>query len=139
LDLGDFSPKAAAMETEWRHEVIDLSKDELGEFAERLIEDPDSLFMVNGHMPDLQLYRAEDLIKVFESAYGGKKYMTVKKMANAIDDSRLAHRKVRMASDEPQMSLYAVFDRDKWDDAKNTEWAKHYTHNARLYGGRSRH
>lgn len=140
LDLGDFNPKAAALDTVWKSEVADLSVDEITEFAERLIEDPAPLFMMDGHLPELQLFRAEDLMKVFEHAYGGRKfYLTVKKMANTIIDRRLENRKVRTSADGDQFSLYAIFDRDRWATKKNREWAEHYTATSRLYGGKSRH
>jgi len=140
LNLKDFNPKAAAMVTEWKDEVADLSVDEITEFAERLIEDPSSLFMIDGHLPDLQLFRADDLMKVFEHAYGGRKfYLTVRKMANSLIDKRLEHRKVRTSSDSSQLALYAVFDREHWAKKKNREWAEHYESKSRIYGGKSRH
>lgn len=139
LDLTGFNPKADAMVTEWKAEVAALAVDELTEFAERLIEDPAPLFMLDGHLPNLQLFRADDLLKVFEHMYGRKFYMTVKKMANSIIDKRLEHRKVRASSADSQHALYAIFDRDAWSNKRNREWAEHYEKQARMYGGRSRH
>lgn len=140
LDLEDFDPKGDAMRTPWRAQLISLSKDALGEFSERLIEDVDSLLMVNGSLPDLQLFRASDLLKIFEMMYPKYRFnVTVNRMGRMLDDPRIEKRKVRINKDAPEQTLYALLNKDDWHDKKNRDWAEHYTSNARQYGGKSRH
>lgn len=140
LDLTDFNPKAAAMETVWRSEVIELSRTALDEFVDRLGRHPRDMFAINGRLPDLQLFRAEDLIRVYEQVYPTNRMrgLTVKKMGDMLK-SVLPNRKVRAASDSPQFALYAVFDKERWEDARPVDWANHYMNHARVYGGKSRY
>jgi putative DNA primase/helicase len=128
VDVKDFVPKGDAPMTKWKKQIIEMTRDPLGEYTERLIEDPDRIFMVNGAKPDLSLFRAEDLLKTFEHTY--PKYyinVTVKRLAGMLaSDRRIERRRVRLTEDSPLITLYAIFDRDKWKDARNKEWAQHY-------------
>ena len=127
VDCSKFDPKGDAPITKWKKQIIELARDPLGEFTERLIEDPDRIFMVNGSKPDIRLFRAEDLLKTFENTYPRYRFnVTVKRMASMLNDQRLEKRRVRLTEDSPLVTLYAVFDRDKWRAARNKDWAHHY-------------
>lgn len=140
LDLGDMESKGDALMTPWKRQLIALSKDALGEFGDRVVEDTKSLFMVNGNMPDLQLFKAADMLRIFEHMYPKYRFnVTIKRMGGILDDPRIEKRSVRMAKDEPLQTLYALMDRDVWRKSSNKEWAEHYTSNAKMYGGKSRH
>jgi hypothetical protein len=127
VDCSKFDPKGDAMMTKWKKQIIELARDPLAEFAERLHQDPDRIFMVNGSKPDMALFRAEDLLKTFESAYPKYRFnVTVKRMAHMLGAAELEKRRVRLTEDSPLVTLYAIFDRDKWREARNRDWAQHY-------------
>jgi hypothetical protein len=135
VDLSDFNPKEAALHTPYKDALVDLSKDVVTEFAEKLIEEPEHVFMHDGHLPDLQLFRAEDIVKLFEVTNPRHRYpITANRMGRLLNDSRLERRKVRIGHDAPQTVLYAMFDRDTWHARKNREWAEHYQQHHRRYG-----
>lgn len=134
VDCSKFDPKGDAMMTKWKKQIIELARDPLGEFIERLIGDPDRLFMANGAKPDMNLFRAEDLLKTFEHTYPHQRFnITVRRMTHMLRDARIERRRVRLTQDSPLIPLYAVFERDRWHDARNREWAKHYVGNARQF------
>jgi hypothetical protein len=127
VDCSSFDPKGDAPMTKWKKQIIELARDPLAEFAERVIEDPDRIYMVNGSKPDMQLFRAEDILKTFETTYPKYRFnVTVKRMARMLNDQRLEKRRVRLTEDSPLITLYAVFDRTKWKEEKNRDWAEHY-------------
>lgn len=137
VDVSDFNPKGDALRTTWKNQLVELSRDALGEFGERVIEDAETLFMLNGHLPDLQLYRAEDILRIFEHTYPKYRFnVTVNRMARILHDPRVERRKVRLNRDAPQIVLYALFDREGWGKRKNSEWATHYTSQHQRHGGR---
>lgn len=139
-EITDYEPKGAAMMTPWKKSIISLSRDSLGEFGERLLEDTDNLFMVNGNMPDLQLFRAADLLKVFEHTYPKYRFnVTIARMGRILDNPKIEKRSVRVNSDAPLQTLYALFERDTWRKKRNVEWSDHYTANSKIHGARSRH
>jgi hypothetical protein len=139
LDLGDFHPKAPALETKWREQLIGLSRDPLTDFVDRLVKNPEHLFMVNGSLPDLQLYRAEDIVTVFVSAYPRSFVPTPSRMARLLINAKLEKRQVRLSKGKPLLTLYPVFKGEHWGTKRNVDWAEHYTDKSRLYGGKSRH
>jgi hypothetical protein len=127
VDLRDFNPKGDAMMTPWKQGVISLSKDVLEEFAEQIVEEPELIFKHNGVMPDLKLYRAEDIVKTFEHTHPRYRFnVTANRMARLLNDARLEKRKVRLAGNQPMIVLYALFDRKDWREEKNAAWADHY-------------
>lgn len=139
VDLTDFDPKGDAMMTKWKKQIIELSRDALGEYGERVIEDPDSLLQVNGSKTDMQLFRAEDLLKNFEHRYPRYRFnVTVNRMGRILNDDRLEKRNVRLTEDSPLVTLYAVFDREKWSDRRNREWAEHYVSTSPRFRGKRR-
>jgi hypothetical protein len=127
VDLRGFEPKGDAPMTPWKKQIIALSRDPLAEYAERLLEDPERIFMVNGSKPDMALFRAEDLLKTFEHTYPKYRFnVTVRRMAHMLKAAKLERRKVRLTDESPLITLYAVFDRDKWRGRRNKDWAEHY-------------
>lgn len=127
VDVSRFDPKGDAPMTKWKKQIIELARDPLAEFAERIIEDPDRIYMVNGSKPDMQLFRAEDILKTFEHTYPRYRFnVTVKRMARMLADQRLEKRRVRLTEDSPLITLYAVFGREQWKGARNRDWAQHY-------------
>lgn len=134
VDLTDFDPKGDALKTPWKESLVNLSKDVLEEFGEKLADEPQTIFMHNGEMPDLQLYRADDIVKVFE--YAHPKYrvnITASRMARILKNAFIEKREVRLDSHSPMVVLYAVLDREHWGSVKNREWARHYTEEHRKY------
>ncbi len=140
LDLEDFNPKGDALQTKWRKEVIGLAMDPLGEFVDNLVSEPKFKFMVNGSMPDLELFRAEDLIKVFE--HNNPKYrfnVTSQRMGRLLNTHEIEKRNVRVDKESSLMTLYSIFDRDGWADKRNREWAEHYMNNSRIFGAKGKY
>lgn len=140
LDIEDFDPRSDAMRTRWRDYVVDLSKDPLSEFVEKVVTEPDLKFMVNGSMPDLELFRAEDLVRVFE--HSNPKYrfnVTAHRMGQMLRNLEIEKRKVRVDKDSAKFTLYSVFEREKWHELTNKEWAEHYSTSSKIFGGKSRY
>lgn len=139
VDCSEFNPKADALKTEWKSQLVDLSKDALGEFVDRLAEDPEPLFLMNGELPDLELYRADDIVRLFEMQYPRYRFnVTVNRMARLLNDGRIERRKVRLSATSRMQVLYAMFQRESWKEKKNRDWAEHYVGHAKRYGGSTR-
>lgn len=139
VDVKEFNPKGDVLQTEWKKGLIGISRDQLQEFIERVRKDAVTLMMVDGHLPDLKLYRAEDILRLFERLYPKYRFnVTINRMGRMLNDARLERRVVRISGDTPSMTLYALFEGDRWAKAKNSEWANHYTGHAKKYGGRTR-
>jgi hypothetical protein len=139
VDVGDFNPKADVMKTEWKAGLVGLGKDQLGEFVDRVRTDAEMLMMVDGHLPDLHLYRAEDLLRLFERLYPKYRFnVTIQRLGRMLNDANIERRQVRVSATSKAMWLYCLFNKDKWDSKKNREWAEHYTTHAKKFGGKVR-
>ena len=139
VDCSTFNPKGDALFTPYKEAVISLSKDILTEFVEKLLYAPEELYMKNGNLPDLQLVKAEDVIKLFELTNPHYRYpITTTKVGRLMHEYGIPRRKVSMSSDTSQMVLYAVFERDRWRKATNRSWAQHYQENHPRYGFHSK-
>jgi hypothetical protein len=140
LDISKFNRKGAALETKFREQCVGLSRDFFADFVDRLVADPEPLFMVNGNLPDLELYRAEDIVHVFDMVNPKlRMHIAPNMMGRLLKNAGLERRAVRFRKDAPLRVLYAVFKGDQWGQRKNVEWAEHYTDKSRLFGGKSRH
>lgn len=139
VDCSDFNPKGDVMKTEWKKGLIGLGKDQLGEFVDRVVTDSETLMMMDGHLPDLHLYRAEDLLRLFERMYPKYRFnVTINRMGRMLNDAKIERRRVRLSATAPSMWLYALFDKERWDSRKNKDWAQHYTTHAKKFGGKVR-
>jgi len=139
VDTSDFNPKGEALFTPAKEVVIGLSKDILTEFIEKLYYNPQELYMVNGHLPDLQLSKSEDIIRLFETSNPHYRFpISTMKVSRIMRELGIPRRKVRLAHDSPQMVLYAIFERDRWHKASNRTWAQHYQENHPRYGMRNK-
>jgi len=139
VDCSTFNPKGDALFTPHKETVIGLSKDVITEFVEKLYTNPDDVFMHNGHLPDLQLYKAEDFAKALERYNQNYRYpITPMKLARLCIEMGFERRKVSLSSEGPQMVLYAVYDKERWHKASNRSWAKHYLENHPRYGQRNK-
>jgi hypothetical protein len=138
IDTSDFNPKGHALMTPYKKQLIQIGRDPLDEFVERIADEPEQLFMVNGDLPDLQLFRAHDVLKLFEREYPKFHFsVTVKRMASKLKATgRIEHRRVALSADGEQHHLYALFEKDGWRSRKNRDWAEHYQLNSRLHGGK---
>ena len=137
LDVHKFNPRAAAPENKFKRIVVGLSMDTLDEFIERLVNNPKDLLMVNGHLPDLQLWRAEDVLRLFEITYPNTmRGLTVVRVARALGKTAIEKRNVRLSNDSPLLTLYSILDNDHWTKKSNHVWAEHYTTNSRRFGGK---
>jgi hypothetical protein len=135
VDTSGFDSKVEALSTPYKKNLIGMSKDTLTEFAESLMHTPEEVFLHNGNLPDLHLFKAEDIVKVFEATNPKYRFpITANRMARLLNDTRVERRKVRMSHDAPQVTLYAMFDREAWKSAKNRSWAEHYQQHHRRYG-----
>lgn len=135
VDVSDFNPKGDALPTPYKDQLIDLSKDALTEFAEKLLRHPEEVFLVNGMLPDLELFKAEDIVKLFETVNPRYRFpITANRMGRLLNDARIERRKVRLKKDAPQQVLYAMFKRDEWRKKQNREWANHYQETHKRYG-----
>jgi hypothetical protein len=135
VDTSDFDPKAEALSTPYKKNLIGISKDTLTEFVDRLTSNPEEVFLHNGNLPDLELFKAEDIVHLFDVT--NPKYrspVTTNRMARLLNDAGLERRKVRLSSDAPQLALYALFNQEKWREKEHRSWAEHYQQNHRRYG-----
>lgn len=139
VDVSDVNPKADVMRTEYKEGLVSLSRDQLGEFVERMVNDPQSVLIMDGVLPDLELYKAEDLLKLFERLYPKYRFnVTIQRMSRLFKDAKIEKRSVRLTSSAPLQTLYAVFKRKEWRERTNRDWAEHYTGHAKKYGGSTR-
>lgn len=137
VDTSDFNPKGDALLTPYKKALITLGQDPLQEFAQRLVDQPEELLMVNGELPEQQLFRAVDILKLFQREYPKLYHVpTVRRMAETLKGIGLTRRNVRATSEDKQLNLYALFDKDGWAGRKNKAWAEHYKQHARIYGGK---
>jgi len=67
LDLGDFSPTARAMMTDAKANMISAGKSDLGTWVSQLLESPDSVLCIDSTVIPYDVWRAEDLLTVYDS------------------------------------------------------------------------
>lgn len=66
LDMGDFNPRARAPMTDAKMNMMALGKSELGNWIKNLREDPDSVLRMGTVTIPYRLYRAEDLLAIYD-------------------------------------------------------------------------
>jgi len=139
IDLKDFNPKAAAPNTEYKDQVIDVSMNHFESFVEDLVNDPKDMFTANGVISEWQLRKAEDLLRTFQKRHPDIRWpITTNKFARYLTDARIQKRKVRLSQDSPQITLYAVLDTEQWTGKTNKDWAEHYKQFSTKFGGKGK-
>jgi hypothetical protein len=72
LDLGDFEGTARAMMTSSKRKMMEAGRSDLGTWVSALKMDPDSALMFDGTPLKFNLWRSEDLLKVYDPADRGR-------------------------------------------------------------------
>ena len=83
LDLGDFNPKAAAMKTKSKEQMILSAKSELSAWAAQLFDDPEGV--VGTRLPGVELMEAKEVLRLFDPESRSK--VTEQGMARAMRDA----------------------------------------------------
>lgn len=66
VDLGDFDPHSPAPTTDAKREMIDAGRSDLGNWVAMLRDDPDTVLRVDGKVIPFELWRAEDLLSLYD-------------------------------------------------------------------------
>ena len=125
LDMGDFDPRADAMETSAKMEMKIVAKSELGVWVSRLKEDPERLLNGSGERFG-DLITADELHAIFDPA--GDKRASANAMARELKRAGFLY----PSSDSPLRTkdgirrAYAVKNADKWREAPWTEAVDHF-------------
>lgn len=72
LDLKDFDPKGHAPVTEAKRDMIDGGRSDLGSWAANLRDDPDTVLRIDQAILKFDLWRAEDLLSLYDPMEKGK-------------------------------------------------------------------
>jgi len=125
LDLGEFDPQAAALNTAAKHDMTHISKSELGVWVFRLKHEPDHTI---GSKLKGDLFTAEELHAVYDPL--GDKRASANalaremKRAGFIRLQRAGGSGIRVAG--RQLKLYAIRNIDKWRKATLQQIVEHY-------------
>lgn len=126
LDLGDFDPQAAAMQTVAKRDMMHISKSDLGAWIMRLREEPASV--LNGKMRG-DLFTAEELHILYDPL--GVKKASANALARELKRcgfirvQRPGGAGVRVG--DRQLRLYAIRNADKWLESPIKAVIDHYT------------
>jgi hypothetical protein len=66
VDTSDFNPRARAPMTSAKREMVQTGRSDLGDWVHRLKEDPDSVLRMGTEVVKFALWRAEDLLRLFD-------------------------------------------------------------------------
>lgn len=72
LDMGDFRGTARAPMTQAKRMMLENSRSDLGSWVSALKEDPDTVLRAGGHPIKFSLWRAEDLLSIYDPDGKGK-------------------------------------------------------------------
>jgi hypothetical protein len=125
LDMGDFDPRAEALETLAKQDMKIVVKSELGSWVQRLREDPERL--LNGHGAALgDLMTAEELHAIYDPA--GEKRASANAMARELKRAGFAYPATGMPlkTKEGIRRAYAIKNIEHWNAAKWSEAVAHY-------------
>jgi hypothetical protein len=126
VDISTFNPKASALRTDYREEVIHGSFSFVDEFAHRLAIDPESV--VRRYDITRSLVSAESLLTSFYDHYPRAAQTTAIGLGRALNRHRdkIPKREVRTSGTSPKYTLYALFDRDVWNAKTGKDWAQYH-------------
>lgn len=72
LDMGDFLATSRALMTRSKQNMMDSARSDLGSWVAGLRQDPDTVLRLDKHILPYNLWRCEDLLKVYDPAEKGK-------------------------------------------------------------------
>jgi hypothetical protein len=134
VDISKFNPKAPALHTEYRAEIIQGAFDFLDEFADRVATNPDEI--INRRDITRVLCTAADLLDTYYLRYPRASQTTVIAMGRALGRYKtLPRREVRTDQNSPKYNLYALFERGTWDKKSNKDWAAYHDETLRMRRG----
>ena len=107
------------------------------DFAERRIVGYEDMFTYSGILPELELYRAEDLIELCEDLYPQYySHVTEITMRRLLNRAGFERREICVSRETPQIMLYAIFNCSVWHMSYNRMWIAHYLFNNRQFSTR---
>lgn len=126
LDLSDFNPRAKALETAAKREMVLDSKTEIGAWVAELKEAPDAVLRIGGVEAPGDLFTTSTLLNLYDPA-GSKRVSTVwlGRELKAAGFRQVNEGAVVATARGPQR-LYAIRNAERWLRAKPTELAEHY-------------
>lgn len=130
-DVGDFNPKAHAMTTADKSVMAELNETTTMIFVRELMADT-SMRKTFG-----DLYAVPDLQRFFEQRYNGQRADNVKNFALALANVGITKLAMIPVPDHPRqkyITLYPLFDAEKWHRTRAAEWAVHYMKSLKLSG-----
>lgn len=126
LDLSDFNPRGHAFVTEAKLNMIDTGRSDLGCWVHDLKNDPDTVLRMDGAVIPHQLWRAEDLLSLYDP--DGRKRVTANGLSRELSRAGfirpMGTRAVRTA--KGQFRLWAIRNAQRWEHAKESELAEQY-------------
>jgi hypothetical protein len=133
LDLTGFNPNEGAPKTESREEVIQHSSDTVTHFVRVLKQDPDSIFIHDGKLPERELFTATELLTLFNeyaNAVGMPKLVispdSLGRYLVNMNVTRAKDLKMRYRDTVLTVTLYAAFNPKQWHTRQRAEWIRHY-------------
>lgn len=126
LDLRDFNPRAPALLTGAKKNMIDNGRSDLGMWVHSLKEDPDTILRMDNAIIPHELWRVEDLLAIFDP--DGRKRVTANGLAREL--SRAGFNRVNkgeaVSTSKGRFRLWALRNSDKWGKAYFQEIAEQY-------------
>ena len=122
VDTHDFNPRAHALRTVARQNMIDLSKSDLDIWAAQVLANPDDVLRMNTTIVDRELYTATELIS-FAPSPGGRPATAIG-ISKALRRVGINHRQIR--THEGNKKLFPLRNSQAWAKCDNAEWATKY-------------
>lgn len=125
LDVRGFNPRGHAMTTDAKKSMIDNGRSDLGMWVHTLKTDPDSVLRMGDAIINHALWRAEDLLNVFDP--DGRKRVTANGLARELSRAGMnkAHHSP-VATSKGRFLLWAVRDPERWCSAPTAEVGAQY-------------
>lgn len=124
VSLEGFNPKAHAMMTSAKMDMIDLSRSDLDNFAHQLYSDPDSTLTVNGVPIERAMFTSKELIFLYDP--DGMKRTTEKALGGALRRAGFPAQRQGYMGNGQRVRLWAIRDPHKWNRKETRLWAKEY-------------
>lgn len=141
LPLSKFNPFAEAPDTEAKKKAIVHSEGPLESALTMIISQPDKLFSANGMLTDKEVFTPDDIqgaVNHYLQTKLGVRTLSVstEKLGTELENRGIPKRRIkyRTGKNVSTLTLYAMFNRDKWANQLKHEWLLHYRTHDKNHG-----
>lgn len=134
VDLTGYNPHAHAPKTLAKARSVETSQDAISYYVALLKNSPADLFSMNGIRPDKELFSTSEIcaaINTHSTKMGSKFWTTPNSIGKYLSNGRVVSSRVQYREKEQvgRVTLYAVFNPDKWEKKEPYQWLTHMRKN----------